>query len=129
MNPPQIVTTESAPAAIGPYSQAVVVDGWIFASGQICLDPVTNELEGGDVATQTRRVLSNLSEVLRAGGGGLESVVKTTVFLADIRDFAAMNEVYSEYFGDHRPARSTVEVSRLPRDVSVEIEAVARVKG
>ena len=124
-----VVSTERAPAAIGPYSQAIVVDGLIFASGQICLDPATNELEGGSVATQTRRVLENLAAVLEAAGGGLHTVVKTTVFLADLADFAAMNEIYAELFGENRPARSTVEVSRLPRDVAVEIEAVARVAG
>lgn len=123
-----VVTTPNAPAAIGPYSQAIVVDGWIFASGQICLDPETNELEGGDVATQTHRVLGNLAAVLKEAGGGLHTVVKTTVFLADLRDFTAMNEVYALAFGENRPARSTVEVSRLPRDVAVEIEAVARVE-
>jgi len=121
------VTTPHAPAAIGPYSQAVVVDGWIFASGQICLDPATNQIEVGDVAAQTRRVIANLSAVLEAAGGGLGTVVKTTVFLADLEDFSPMNEVYSAAFGENRPARSTVEVSRLPRDVAVEIEAIARV--
>jgi 2-iminobutanoate/2-iminopropanoate deaminase len=125
----RMVSTENAPAAIGPYSQAVGVDGWVFASGQICLDPATNQLEGGDVSTQTRRVLSNLRAVLEAAGGGMDTVVKTTVFLADLADFGAMNAVYAEAFGEHRPARSTVEVSRLPRDVAVEIEVVARVRG
>jgi 2-iminobutanoate/2-iminopropanoate deaminase len=123
-----VVSTPKAPAAIGPYSQAIVVDGWIFASGQICLDPASNQLEGGDVATQTRRVLANLAAVLEAAGGGLHSVVKTTVFLTDLGDFTAMNEVYAEAFGENRPARSTVEVSRLPRGVAVEIEAVGRVE-
>jgi 2-iminobutanoate/2-iminopropanoate deaminase len=127
MNSRTIVSTERAPAAIGPYSQAVVVDGWIFASGQICLDPTTNQLEVGDVASQTRRVLANLAAVLEAAGGGLGTVVKTTVFLADLGDFAAMNAVYAAEFGENRPARSTVEVSRLPREVAVEIEAIARV--
>lgn len=129
MSESRVISTEFAPAAIGPYSQAIVSDGWIFASGQICLDPVSNELVEGDVAAQTRRVLSNLAAVLEAAGGGLNTVVKTTVFLSDLGDFAAMNAVYASTFGEHRPARSTVEVSRLPRDVAVEIEAVARVSG
>jgi len=123
----RVISTEFAPSAIGPYSQAVVVDGWIFASGQICIDPATGHLAGGDVANQTRQVLVNLAAVLEAAGGGLETVVKTTVFLVNLEDFAAMNAVYAEAFGENLPARSTVEVSRLPRDVTVEIEAVARV--
>jgi 2-iminobutanoate/2-iminopropanoate deaminase len=127
MNERRVVSTELAPTAIGPYSQAVVVDGWIYASGQICIDPAPNQLASGDIAIQTRQVLANLAAVLEAEGGGLGTVVKTTVFLVDLKDFAAMNEVYSEAFGENLPARSTVEVSRLPRDVAVEIEAVARV--
>jgi 2-iminobutanoate/2-iminopropanoate deaminase len=123
----RIVSTERAPAAIGPYAQAVVCDGWIHTSGQIPLDPDTGAMVAGGVAEQTDRVLRNLSEVLAAAGGGLGTVVKTTVYLADMEDFPLMNEVYSGHFGNHTPARSTVQAARLPRDVSVEIDAVARV--
>jgi 2-iminobutanoate/2-iminopropanoate deaminase len=119
------VHTDSAPAAIGPYSQAVVAGGMIYCSGQIAMDPATGTLTGGDVAAQTRRVLTNLRAVLEAGGGSLGSVVKCTVFLKSMDDFAAMNAVYAEFFGDHRPARAAVEVSRLPKDVDVEIDAIA----
>jgi 2-iminobutanoate/2-iminopropanoate deaminase len=120
------VHTAGAPEAIGPYSQAVVVDGWVFCSGQIPLDPGTGELVSGDVATQTERVMRNLSAVLEAAGGSLARVVKTTVFLADMGDFQAMNGVYAAHFGDHRPARATVQAAGLPRGVGVEIECVAR---
>jgi 2-iminobutanoate/2-iminopropanoate deaminase len=123
------VRSASAPAAIGPYAQAIVADGWIFASGQIALDPATGSVVAGGVAAQTDRVLENLGAVLTAAGGGLDTVVKTTVYLADLEDFPVMNEVYARRFGSHRPARATVEVSRLPRDVAVEIDAVARVTG
>ncbi len=126
MSEMEMIATDRAPAAIGPYSQAVRVDGWIYASGQIPLDPASGELETGDIAAQTHRVFQNLRAVLEAAGGGLETVVKTTVFLSDMGDFAAMNEVYAEYFGDHRPARATVEAGGLPKGVDVEIEAVAR---
>lgn len=126
MSEMEMIVTDRAPAAIGPYSQAVRVDGWIYASGQIPLDPASGELETGDIAAQTHRVFQNLRAVLEAAGGGLETVVKTTVFLSDMGDFAAMNEVYAEYFGDHRPARATVEAGGLPKGVDVEIEAVAR---
>jgi 2-iminobutanoate/2-iminopropanoate deaminase len=121
------VATDAAPAAIGPYSQGIVAHGFVFTAGQIPLDPQTMELVGTDVAAQTERVMQNLDAILRAAGTSLASVVKTTVFLVDMNDFAAMNEVYGRHFGDHRPARSTVEVSRLPKDVRVEIEAVALV--
>jgi len=120
------VQTPHAPAAIGPYSQAVVSDGWIFCSGQIPLDPTTMELVMGDAAAQTERVLANLEAVLEAAGGSLSSVVKTTVFLSDMSHFAAMNEVYGRRFGDHRPARATVAVRTLPKNVDVEIECIAR---
>ena len=120
-----VITTDAAPKAIGPYSQAVVVDGWVFCSGQIPLDPRSGQMVDGDVASQTRQVFSNLERVLAAAGVTFDSVVKTTVYLADMNDFAAMNEVYARHFGDHKPARSTVQVARLPRDVAVEIEAVA----
>jgi 2-iminobutanoate/2-iminopropanoate deaminase len=120
------VSTGSAPAAIGPYSQGVIANGLVYTAGQIPLDPHTMELAGGDdVAQQTDRVMRNLSAILAEAGASLQSVVKTTVFLKDMNDFGAMNEVYGRHFGEHRPARSTVEVSRLPKDVRVEIEAVA----
>ena len=121
----QIVKTEEAPQAIGPYSQAVVAGGFVFASGQIPLDPRTGEFVAGDIAEQTEQVLRNLSKVLEAAGTGLEQVVKTTVFLADMGDFAAMNEVYRRFFSEHPPARSTVQAARLPRDARVEIDVIA----
>jgi 2-iminobutanoate/2-iminopropanoate deaminase len=120
------VKTDQAPGAIGPYSQAVAVDGWVFCSGQIPIDPATGELVGGDIGTQTDQVLKNVAAVMAAAGGALSNVVKTTVFLADMGDFAAMNEVYAQHFGDHRPARAAVAVRTLPKNVSVEIEAIAR---
>lgn len=122
------VSTELAPEAIGPYSQAVVSDGWVFCSGQIPLDPETMELVEGDVQAQTEQVLVNLRAVLEAAGAGLDTVVKTTVFLADMEDFSAMNEVYARHFGDHRPARAAVAARDLPKFVDVEIECVARVR-
>ena len=124
----ETVDTDRAPRAIGPYSQAVVVDGWVFCSGQIALDPADGELVDGEVSLQTERVMKNLAAVLQAGGASLATVVKTTVFLVDMADFAAMNEVYGRHFGDHRPARATVAVAGLPRGVRVEIECVARVR-
>jgi len=120
-----IVRTERAPAAIGPYSQAVVHDGLIFTAGQIPIDPVTGEVIAGDIGQQTERVLQNLVAVLEASGSSLSRVLKTTVFLRDMNDFAAMNAVYARFFDDHRPARSTVEAARLPRDCGVEIECIA----
>lgn len=122
------VSTDQAPAAIGPYSQAVVSGGLVYTAGQIPLDPATMEVVPGDVAAQTRRVMQNLSAILAAAGSDLSLVVKTTVFLRDMADFAAMNEVYAAAFGAHRPARSTVAVAGLPRDVRVEIEVVARTR-
>lgn len=119
------VATDRGPKAIGPYSQAVKANGFVFLSGQIALDPQTQQIIEGDVAAQTERVLENLKGIAEAAGSSLQHVVKTTVFLADLKDFAAMNEVYSRYFVHHPPARSTVEVARLPRDVRVEIEAIA----
>ena len=119
------VQTADAPAAIGPYSQAIVHGGLVYTAGQIPLDPASMQIVEGDVAAQTERVMQNLSAVLEAAGASLQSVIKTTVFLSDMNDFAAMNEVYGRWFGDHKPARSTVQVARLPRDVAVEIEAVA----
>ena len=121
----EIIKTESAPAAIGPYSQAVRAGGFIFASGQIPLDPKTGEFVAGGVAEQTEQVMRNLSAVLEAAGSGMERIVKTTVFLADMNDFAAMNEVYGRYFKENPPARATVQAARLPRDARVEIEAIA----
>ncbi len=120
----QIIQTDQAPAAIGPYSQAIAVDRLIFCSGQIALSP-TNEPIPDTVLEQTHRVLKNLQSVLQAAGSDLANVVKTTVFVKNIDDFSAVNAVYAEYFKDKPPARSTVEVSRLPRDVLVEIEAIA----
>ena len=122
----QSVQSDRAPRAIGPYSQAVTVDGWVFCSGQIALDPASGEVVPGDVAAQTERVLRNLTAVLEAAGCGLDQVVKTTVFLANMADFASMNEVYGRHFGSHRPARATVAAAGLPRGVAVEIECVAR---
>ncbi len=121
------ITTAAAPAAIGPYSQAVVADGLVFCSGQIPLDPATAEVVGCDTASQTRQALKNLEAVLSAAGSSLGQVIKTTVFLQDLGDFAAMNAVYAEAFGGHKPARAAFEVSRLPKDVRVEIEAIAKV--
>jgi 2-iminobutanoate/2-iminopropanoate deaminase len=121
----RIIKTGEAPQAIGPYSQAVVAGGLVFASGQIPLDPATGELVEGSIAEQTEQVLRNLSALLEAAGTGLDRVVKTTVFLADMNDFAAMNEVYGRYFSEEPPARSTVQAARLPRDARVEIDVIA----
>lgn len=121
------VQTAGAPAAIGPYSQAIVSNGLVFTAGQIPLDPQRMELVGDGITEQTERVLQNLAAILEAAGASLQSVIKTTVFLKDMSDFAAMNEVYARHFGAHKPARSTVEVARLPKDVKVEIEAIAQV--
>ena len=119
------VETADAPAAIGPYSQAIIANGFVFTAGQIPLDPASGQLIEGDVTEQTTRVLTSLRAILEAAGASLQTVVKTTVFLADMNDFAAMNTVYGQFFGDHKPARSTVQAARLPRDVKVEIEAIA----
>jgi len=121
----RIVHTENAPAAIGPYSQAIKANGFIFVSGQVAIDPATQEVITGDVAAQTDRVLRNLSEILEAAGSGLGKVVRCGVFLKNMNDFAAMNTVYGRYFSSAPPARSTVEVSRLPKDVLVEIDVIA----
>ena len=120
-----VISTPNAPKAIGPYSQGVTANGFIYTAGQIALDPATTEVVAGDVKAQTERVMANLQGVLRAAGSDLSKVVKTTVFLVTMDDFAAMNEVYGRWFGDHRPARSTVAVAGLPRGVRVEIEVVA----
>lgn len=121
----EIIETAGAPKAIGPYSQAIRANGMVFASGQIPIDPQTGEFVAGGVAEQTEQVLRNLSAVLEASGANFEQVVKTTVFLADMNDFAAMNEVYGRYFKSEPPARATVEAARLPRDARVEIECIA----
>jgi 2-iminobutanoate/2-iminopropanoate deaminase len=129
MVPMNIVSTPDAPAAIGPYSQATVANGLVFTAGQIALDPATMQVVEGDVAAQTERVMENLRAVLRQAGTDLSGVVKTTVFLRDMNDFTAMNEVYGRHFGEHKPARSTVQAARLPRDVAVEIDCIAVVGG
>ena len=121
----KLISTDRAPKAIGPYSQAAVWNGMAFLSGQIPLDPATNQIVDGDVAAQTERVLENIKAVLAAAGSSLEQVVKTTVYLKDLGEFARMNEVYARYFPEDPPARSTVEVARLPRDVRVEIDVIA----
>lgn len=121
----QVVATDNAPKAIGPYSQAIKANGFIFVSGQIAFDPATQQIIEGDVAAQTERVLQNLSAILSAAGSSLAQVVKTTVFLKYMDNFGAMNEVYSRYFGDAPPARSTVAAAGLPRDVLVEIDVIA----
>jgi len=122
------VSTDDAPKAIGPYSQGTVAGGLIFTAGQIAIDPANGEVVPGGAAEQTARVMQNLTAILRAAGSGLDRVVKTTVFLTDMADFAAMNEVYGRAFGSHRPARSTVAVANLPKGVKVEIEAIATVR-
>jgi len=119
------IVTDLGPKAIGPYSQAVRANGFVFVSGQIALDPRTQELVPGDITAQTERVLENLRAILQAAGSSLEKVVRTTVFLADMSDFASMNQVYARYFRQDFPARSTVQAARLPRDVRVEIDAIA----
>jgi len=121
----EIISTENAPGAIGPYSQAVKTNGMVFCSGQIPIDVATGEFVSEDVAEQTEQVLKNLSAVLEATGTSLNNVVKTTVFLADMADFAAMNEVYAKYFNDNKPARATVQAAGLPRGARVEIECIA----
>jgi 2-iminobutanoate/2-iminopropanoate deaminase len=121
----EVVSTKDAPQAIGPYSQAIKANGFVFTSGQIGIDPATQQVVAGDVAVQTDRVLRNLSEILEAAGSGLGKVVRSTVFLKSMNDFAAMNKVYGQYFSSDAPARSTVEVARLPKDVLVEIDVIA----
>jgi 2-iminobutanoate/2-iminopropanoate deaminase len=125
--PIETVATSGAPRAIGPYSQALRAGGFLFTAGQVGFDPATGELVDGGIAEQTRQVLQNIRAILEAGNSNLAQVVKTTVFLVDMADFAAMNEVYAEVFGAHRPARSTVAVAALPRGARVEIEAVAAI--
>jgi len=121
----EVVATNDAPKAIGPYSQGIKANGFVFLSGQVALDPGTQQLIDGDIAAQTERVLQNLAGVLKAAGSSLDKVVKTTVFLKNMGDFGAMNEVYGRYFTQTPPARSTVEAARLPKDVLVEIDVIA----
>jgi 2-iminobutanoate/2-iminopropanoate deaminase len=124
----ETVTTDKAPGAIGPYSQAIKAGGMVFCSGQIPIDPATGNFVSDSVAEQTEQVLKNLSEVLAAAGTDLGNVVKTTVFLSDMNSFAEMNEVYAKYFSENKPARATVQAARLPRDARVEIDCIAIVK-
>jgi 2-iminobutanoate/2-iminopropanoate deaminase len=121
----KIISTPDAPRAIGPYSQAIRASGLIFVSGQVAIDPATQQVIQGDISAQTERVLKNLSAILSAAGSNLQSVVRCTVFLKNMNDFAAMNEVYGRYFPSDPPARSTVEVARLPKDALVEIDVIA----
>jgi 2-iminobutanoate/2-iminopropanoate deaminase len=121
----EVISTENAPRALGPYSQAIRANGLVFLSGQVAIDPATGYVVEGGVTQQTERILENLKAVLEAAGSSLESVVKTTVYLKSIGDFSKMNDIYGRYFPSNPPARSTVEVSRLPRDVGVEIDAIA----
>ena len=121
----ETVSTDNAPGAIGPYSQAIKANGMVFCSGQIPIDPATGQFVSESITEQTDQVLQNLAAVLSAAGAGLDMVVKTTVFLADMNDFAEMNEVYSRYFNETKPARATVQAARLPRDARVEIECIA----
>ena len=123
------VETASAPAAIGPYSQGIIANGFLYTAGQIALDPQSMELVAGGIEEQTDRVMKNLAAIVEAAGATLNDVVKTTVFLLDMGEFSAMNQVYEQHFGAHKPARSTVQAARLPRDVKVEIEVIATVNG
>ena len=120
-----VIATKEGPQAIGPYSQAIRVNGFIFVSGQVAIDPANQQFIAGDVAAQTDRAIKNLAGILKAAGSSLEKVVRATVFLKNMSDFAAMNEVYGKYFGSAPPARSTVEVARLPKDALVEIDVIA----
>ncbi|HXM21127.1 MAG TPA: RidA family protein [Terriglobales bacterium] len=121
----EVIATKEGPQAIGPYSQAIRANGFVFVSGQVAIDPATQQVISGDVAVQSDRVLKNLSAILKAAGTGLEKVVRSTVFLKNMGDFTAMNEVYGRYFNSTPPARSTVEVARLPKDALVEIDVIA----
>ncbi len=120
-----VILTDRGPKPIGPYSQAIRTNGFLYVSGQVALDPKTGEMAGGDIRQQTERVLENVKGILEAAGSNMHHVVKTTVFLKDMNEFAAMNEVYAKYFASAAPARSTVQVSRLPKDALVEIEVIA----
>lgn len=121
------VETGDAPAAIGPYSQGIIVNGMLYTAGQIPLDPKSMELVAGGIEEQTTQVMKNLAAILKAAGATLQDVVKTTVFLQDMGEFTAMNKIYEQHFGEHKPARSTVQAARLPRDVKVEIEVIAAI--
>ena len=121
----EVISTVNAPAALGPYSQAIKANGFIYCSGQIPINPASGNIEAETIEDQTRQVISNLKNVLEAAGASLANVVKTTVFIKDMNDFASLNAVYAEMFGDTKPARSCVEVARLPKDVKIEIEAIA----
>lgn len=121
----EVIATTDGPKAIGPYSQAIKANGFVFVSGQVAFDPATQQVIDGGIAAQTERVLQNLAAILKAAGSSFDRVVKTTVFLKNMDDFAAMNEVYARHFGNQPPARSTVEVARLPREVLVEIDVIA----
>ena len=127
MNELRFVATEKAPKAIGPYSQGVIANGFLYTAGQVAFDPATMELVPGDVRAQTERVMANLDAILKAAGTSFDRVVKTTCFLADMGDFAAFNELYAKWFGGHRPARSTVAVKTLPKNALVEVDVVALV--
>jgi 2-iminobutanoate/2-iminopropanoate deaminase len=127
-NPLKLHATDAAPRAIGPYSQSVEVNGMLYTSGQIALDPATGEMVGGGLEAEAHRVFANLAAVLASAGCSFADVVKTTVFLSDMGDFAALNRVYAEAFGDHKPARSTVQAAALPRGAKVEIDLVARIR-
>jgi 2-iminobutanoate/2-iminopropanoate deaminase len=123
----EVISTKAAPAAIGPYSQAIRVGNLLFVSGQIPLDPATGEVVAGDIRAQTRQVMKNLAAIVEAAGSSLDRVAKTTVYLRDLGEFAAMNEVYAQFFGGEPPARATVQVARLPRDAAIEIDLIAQV--
>jgi 2-iminobutanoate/2-iminopropanoate deaminase len=121
----EFIETKDAPSPIGPYSQAVRANGFVFVSGQIPIDPATGNVVGGDIECQARQVMKNLTAILASAGSGLDRVVKTTVFLADMEDFPRFNQIYGEFLGSSRPARATVQVTRLPKDVLLEVEAIA----
>ena len=123
----RVIATESAPKAIGPYSQAILIDKWLFVSGQIPINPRTNELIQGDIAKQTERVMENIKAVVENAGGTPANIVKTTVYLKDLKEFPIVNEIYARYFPNEPPARATVEVCRLPKDVGIEIDAIAKI--
>lgn len=121
------ITTNQAPPAIGPYSQAIQSNGWLFVSGQIAINPTTNELIGGNINQQTQQVLENIKAIVRSAGSSLADIVKTTVYLKDMNEFQAMNDVYGQYFSQDPPARATIEVTRLPKNVKIEIDAIATI--
>jgi len=125
----KIIETTNAPAAIGPYSQAIFVDGWLFVSGQIPIESTSNKIIDGDIAGQTEQVLNNVKAIVEQAGGTMQNIVKATIYLKDMTDFPKVNEVYKQYFPKDPPARATVQVSRLPKDVSIEIDAIAFIKG